>query len=72
MMKSDELGIRMLPRPAPISSVSDLLIPAPAVFVAWVLSIICACSVATDMAQTIVAIGRILIKTSLSVDHLMG
>jgi hypothetical protein len=56
----------MLPRPAPISSVSDLLIPAPALFVAWVLSIICACSVETDMAQARAAIGSIFIFGFLS------
>lgn len=42
MMKRDEFGVLMSARPAPISSVNDLLIPAFALFVAWVLSTICA------------------------------
>ena len=38
------------PRPAPISSASDLLMPALAMLVACVLSIICACSDGIDIA----------------------
>ena len=41
-MKIEESGIIMFPLPDPISSDSDLLIPALALLVATVLSVICA------------------------------
>jgi len=44
MMYIEEFGIITLPRPTPTSSVRDLLMPAPAVFGACVLSINCACA----------------------------
>src|ERR1700746_3179528 len=51
----------ILPRPAPISSVSDLLIPATAVLVAWVLSIIWA-FVATASSKVLPVHTRIFPK----------
>src|SRR3981081_3438512 len=45
MMYTDDPVVMTSPRPAPISSSSDLLIPAFAVFGACVLSIIWACAV---------------------------
>src|SRR5882762_7687871 len=46
MMYTDDPAVITSPRPAPISSSSDLLMPALAVFGACVLSIICACDTA--------------------------
>src|SRR5262245_54935961 len=42
IMNREELGVLTSPRPAPISSLNDLLMPAFAALGAWVLSIICA------------------------------
>src|SRR5215475_2979007 len=44
-MHIDEPEVFTSPRPGPISSASDLLIPARDVLVAWLLSIIWACAV---------------------------
>src|SRR5215471_5250224 len=42
MIKIEEPGVMASPRPAPISSCNDLLIPPLATLGAWVLSISCA------------------------------
>src|SRR5258707_14823 len=53
MMNSEESGMLTLPRPVPISCVSDLLIPAFIGLIAWVLSTICARADTASVPSTI-------------------